>query len=291
MTDIECIVQSRDRLGESPLWCARTGRLWWVDILRPSLQFYDPATGEHRIERVPAKTLGSIALRASGGFVLATERGLLGFEPGRSEATPLVELEPDRPGNRLNDGKCDRRGRFWVGSMDAAERDATGALYRVEPDGRAARLLDGIAIPNSLAFDLDDRRLFFADTRRFAIWTFDLDLASGAISNRRVFADLAARRGRPDGSCVDAEGFLWNAEYAGGRIVRYAPDGRVDRVVELPVSCPTCCAFGGERLDCLYVTSASFALDAAQRAAEPEAGSLFRLEVGVRGVPEPMFGG
>ena len=153
------------------------------------------------------------------------------------------------------------------------------------------KLFDGISVPNSTAFSPDDRTLYFADTPRHAIWAFDFDIAAGAIANRRVFADLTARKGLPDGSCVDAQGFLWNAEFAGTRLTRYAPDGRVDRTVELPVTSPTCCCFGGATLDTLYVVSSTHRHTAEQRAAEPCSGGLLALDVGVRGLPEATFGG
>jgi sugar lactone lactonase YvrE len=133
--------------------------------------------------------------------------------------------------------------------------------------------------------------MYFADTSQHTIWAFDFDLDAGAIANRRVFADLTHRKGLPDGSCVDAEGYLWNAEFGGKRLTRYAPDGRANRTIELPVTSPTCCCFGGAALDTLYVTSATFQLSAPQRAAEPWGGGLLALDVGVRGLPEAAFGG
>ena len=141
--------------------------------------------------------------------------------------------------------------------MDIGIRRASGSFYRVSADRSVLRLFDGITVPNSTAFSPDDRTLYFADTPRHVIWAFDFNLHAGMIGERRVFADLTARKGHPDGSCVDAEGFLWNAEYSGRRLTRYAPDGRTDRTIELPVTHATCCCFGGENLDTLYVTTAT----------------------------------
>ena len=166
-----------------------------------------------------------------------------------------------------------------------------GNLYRLGADRSSRKFLDGISVPNSTAFSPDDRTMYFADTPRHTIWAFDFDIAAGTISNQRVFADLAARKGLPDGSCVDAEGFLWNAEFAGKRLTRYAPDGRVERTVELPVTSPTCCCFGGDTLDTLYVVSSTHRHSAEQRKAEPCSGGLLALNAGVRGLPEAMFGG
>ena len=219
--------------------------------------------------------------------MLAIGCGLHGFDPATGKLEPLLAVEPDLPDNRFNDGRCDRRGRLWIGTMDVELRRSSGSFYRIGADRSAARLFDGITVPNSTAFSPDDRTLYFSDTFRHAIWAFDFDIDGGAISNRRVFADLTARKGTPDGSCVDAQGYLWNAEYGHHHLVRYAPDGRVDRIVELPVTNPTCCCFGGDRLDTLYVTSAAQGL----AAPAPIEGALLALDVGVRGLPEAAFGG
>jgi sugar lactone lactonase YvrE len=175
--------------------------------------------------------------------------------------------------------------------MNDADFVAEGSLFRVGPDCSSSVVLGGIVVPNGIAFSPDDQTFYFADTRRYAIWAYDFDLESGEIWNRRVFAEFKPDGGRPDGSCIDCEGFLWNAEYAGGRVVRYAPDGRVDRVVPVPMSHPTSCCFGGAQHNLLFVTSASYALTADERAAQPLAGALLALDVGVCGLPEPRFGG
>jgi sugar lactone lactonase YvrE len=209
------------------------------------------------------------------------------FDPAIGRMELLLHAEPNEPDNRYNDGRCDRRGRLWIGTMDCELRRPSGSLYRIGADRSVVALMSGVTVPNSTAFSPDDRTLYFADTPRHQIWAFDFDADAGAITNRRVFADLTGRKALPDGSCVDAEGYLWNAEYAGHRITRYAPDGRIDRSIELPVTNPTCCCFGGERLDTLYVTSAS------QRLKSPAAieGALLALDVGARGLPEAAFGG
>jgi len=291
MSKVECVVAGDDRLGECATWDPRSRKVWWVDILAPSLQSFDPASGEHRRYPLPGRECGSFALRKAGGFALAMNNGLHGFDPASGALQFLVDPEPGVEANRLNDGRADRAGRFWVGSMQSEMVDPEGSLYRIEPDLRVTRMIARILIPNSIAWSPDDRRFYFADSRRRAIWVFDFDLASGAISNRDVFAELDGDVGGPDGSCVDADGFLWNAQYRLARVVRYAPDGRVDRVVQIPTSNPTCCCFGGDQLDTLYVTTASFRMSPERRAAEPLAGGLFAVEVGVRGLPEPMFGG
>ena len=163
-----------------------------------------------------------------------------------------------------------------------------GTLFSLGPGTAVASHFGEIIVPNAFAFSPDDRHFYFADTRRYVIWRFDFDLASGHLRNRRPFVAFGAGPARPDGSCVDAEGCLWNAAYAGGRVVRYTPDGRVDRVIALPVSCPTCVCLGGRDLDLLFVTSARFALKAEQHAVEPLAGGVFAVPVSAKGLPEPM---
>jgi sugar lactone lactonase YvrE len=218
------------------------------------------------------------------------DNGLHGYDPTTGKLNLMVHAEPDEPGNRYNDGRCDRRGRLWIGTMDIGIRRASGSFYRIGADRGVLRLFDGITVPNSTAFSPDDRTLYFADTPRHVIWAFDFNLHAGMIGERRVFADLTARNGFPDGSCIDAEGFLWNAEYGGHRLTRYAPDGRTDRTIELPVTNPTCCCFGGDNLDTLYVTSAMPAPKPGRESGAME-GALLALTVGVRGLPEAAFGG
>lgn len=290
---VECAVQCADILGEVPLWCGRTRRLWWIDVRRPALQFYERATGRFTAQRLhPDLITGAIALREAGGFVLATVNGFYLYDPASGqEAIPISNPENGRPGMRLNDGKCDRRGRFWVGSMHDVKREPLGTLYRLDADHSCHSMLDGFVLPNALSWSPDDRTMYFADTHTQIIWAFDFDIDDGVISNRRVFKDWTHQTGRPDGATVDAEGYIWNCMVVSGQLVRLAPDGRVDRIIQLPVTNPTCPAFGGDKLDTLYITSHSQRFTPAQQAREPLAGALLALDVGVRGLPEPRFAG
>jgi sugar lactone lactonase YvrE len=285
MTDIACAVEAHDVLGECCLWCPAKRLLWWLDIRKPCLQSYDPATRQHRVYPLPGKYCGCAALRQPGGLVLALDDGLHGFDPDTGALEFLLQAERGKPGNRANDGRCDRRGRLWIGTMDIGITRPSGSFYRIGPNHSVLSLFENITVPNSVAFAPDDRTLYFADTPKHVIWAFDLDIEAGAISNRRVFADTGTAL--PDGSCVDAEGCLWNAEYAGHRLTRYAPNGRVDRSIELPMTNPTCCCFGGDDLATLYVTSAT----QQTKAGGAMQGALLALDVGVRGLPEAAFGG
>ena len=293
MSDVTCVLDARAILGEGPVWCPSDHALYWVDIRKPALHRLGPGRGATRSWPMPEE-IGSFALRRDGGALVALRSGLAFLDLEAGSLARVCAPEPDKPQNRMNDGKCDRRGRFWVGTMStlpASVREPTGALYRLDHDLRWHRMLDGITVPNSLAWSPDDRTLYFADTPSRQIRAFDFDVERGTIANPRVFATLPEGVGFPDGSTVDADGFLWNAHFDGWRLTRYAPDGRVDRVIGLPVQRPTSCAFGGDNLDILYVTSASARLTEAELAKGPLAGGLFAVSVGVRGLPEPRFAG
>ncbi len=283
---IECVVDARCTLGEGPVWDPAAGLLYWIDIKERRLHAYRPSEGDHRTWELSDQP-GAVALRWQGGLLLALAGGLASFDPATGTVGPSVDPEADRPGNRLNDGATDRRGRFWVGSMDDAEQNRTGALYRFDADRTVHRALEGVGIPNSLAFSPAGDVMYFAETLDRVIYAFDYDQDRGEISGRRVFATTDDCY--PDGSTVDAEGFLWNAQWGGHRVVRYAPDGSVAGVIELPVENPTCCAFGGPGLDLLFVTSARKGID--DPAGRPQAGGLFAIEAGATGLADTPFAG
>ncbi|HUK07860.1 MAG TPA: SMP-30/gluconolactonase/LRE family protein [Stellaceae bacterium] len=290
LPEIVCAARTSDVLGEVPAWCAREGALYWIDAMKPAIHRFVPASGA-LTSWTPPQKLGSFALRRNGGFLLASRIGLAVFDPTTGSFEVVANPEADRPNNILNDGRCDRRGRFWVGSMDKMLERVTGRLYRLDPDHSCRVMEDDIWLFNGLCWSPDDRLLYFADSERRAIYAYDFDLDDGVVSNRRLFASTEGTPGVPDGATVDAEGFMWSAQFDSGSLIRYAPNGMIDRVVELPVSRATSCVFGGERLETLYVTSARFRLSEERLRAEPMAGSLLALDVGVRGLPEPPFGG
>jgi sugar lactone lactonase YvrE len=286
---IHCAVRAEEQLGETPLWCERTQRLWWIDIEQPKLQSFDPASGAHDIIEMPGTYLGSQAFTRSGMRLVAVDLELQLLDVEAGVATPLALVEQGID-NRLNDGRVDQRGRLWIGTMDNQLHRPNGSLYRVDPGGAVTRMANDIIVSNGIAFSPDGATLHFTDTRRHVSWAFDLDLDDGTITNRRVFADYSATGERPDGACIDVDGCLWTAFFAGSRIVRYRPDGVIDRTIRLPVTNPTCLCFGGKDLKTLYVTSATKFLTPGQRAAEPLAGSLFAIEGVGQGLPENCFG-
>lgn len=291
MTDIRCVFNARDALGESPLWCGETQRLWWLDIDACKLHGFHPKSGQHVEHGFDCHFLGSLALRSQGGLLLALDLALHTFDPAGGELRPFVQVEAANLDNRLNDGRCDARGRFWVGTMDNQLSRPNGALYRVDPDGAVVRLFGDVIVSNTIAVSPDQKTFYFSDTRRYTTWAFDFDVEQGRLANRRIFVDYTGIGDRPDGACVDAEGYVWNAIFAGGRVVRYAPDGRVDRTIKLPVTNPTCVCLGGPELRTLYITTARKFLTDRQLAAEPLAGAVLAVDVDVEGLPEATFGG
>jgi sugar lactone lactonase YvrE len=287
---VECVLEARAALGESPVWCSQEKVLYWVDIKRPAIHCFDPACGTCRTWPVREET-GSMGLRQRGGAVVAMRSGFAFVNLETGDLTMIHNPIAGTSDLRFNDGRCYRRGRFWAGTLHEKRQAGTAALYRLDPDGTCHKMVDGITVANGLAWSPDDHTMYFADSYVRTIFSFESDPDTGAIGNRRVFTELPAGTGVPDGATVDAEGFLWSANFDGGCITRYAPDGRVDRVIRMPVARPTSCAFGGDDLSTLYVTSASSGLDAEQLAASPHAGGIFALEAGVRGLPEPRFAG
>jgi sugar lactone lactonase YvrE len=290
MSDAVCVLDAKASLGESPVWCPEQRALYWVDINEPAIHVLHPDTGATRRWTMPEQ-VGCIALRRTGGIVAGLRTGFAFVDPQTGTVTPLHNPEPGRPGNRLNDGRCDRRGRFWAGSIVDSLNRPDGGLYRFDPDRSCRQMVDGIGCSNGLAWSPDDRIMYHADSRAGAVWAYDFDADAGTIANRRLFAEPKPGEGLPDGAAVDAEGCYWSARYDGWRLVRHAPDGREILVVAMPVQLVTMCAFGGDRLDVLYVTSARQRLSPEQLAKQPQAGGIFALDIGVRGLPEPRFAG
>jgi len=286
----EVALHHHDVLGECPLWDDRAQALWWVDIKAMKLHRWAIDGGAEQ-SWVFDEPIGSFAFTNARTLLLAMKRAVHRFDPVTGARSEFARPDTEPATNRFNDGRCDRAGRFWAGTMSEGPREPVGSLYRIDPDGRCVRRFDEIFVPNSLAFSPDDRIMYFSDTHRHLIWTCAYDLATGQAGERRIFSDLRERQGRPDGSAIDADGCLWNCEYGGGRVVRYTPDGVVDQVVTLPATNATCCAFGGADLRTLYITTATQRLTPEDLERQPLAGSVFAARVTIPGLPEARFGG
>ena len=275
-------------LGEGPLWDVREGALYWLDIQGRKIFRLD---GEGEVDqwRTPFR-VGSIAVRAKGGFIAGTDQGIAEIDLASGRLQVIFNPEDQLPDNRFNDGKVDRRGRFWAGSMDDREREASGTLYRIDADLGCTVVDRGYRVTNGPAFSPAGDILYENDSALQVTYAFDLD-AQGTATNRRIFLKFEDGDGYPDGMTVDSEGCLWIAFWDGWCIRRFSAEGELLQTIEVPVARPTSCAFGGPNLDRLYVTSASRDLDEAALAMQPKAGGLFMLSPGVRGLEEASFAG
>lgn len=285
MADVSVIARPRkDRLGEGPLWSGRENALYWVDILGKRLNRLSLATGAID-EWVMPEMIGWVIEREHvPGFVAGLRSGLalLSLDPFGIQliATP----EPDRPGNRMNDAKADAAGRIWAGTMPLNGDTPTGAFYRLDPDRTVTRVDDGYRIANGPAISADGAWLFHTDSGAHSIYRFAIR-DDGALGSRELFAAIDPALGAPDGMTIDADGRLWVAIWGGGRVVRFTPDGRIEREIALPASQITSCTFSGATLDRMFITSASIGVD------EAEGGALFEVDPGCRGLPTLRYGG
>lgn len=293
--EIACVSSTSNDLGESLHWDVGGKRLYWIDAWKTKIFSFDPATGETSFtdltSALAGRPIGSVACHEAGGMISGVKGGFYRLDLAACSASLIATVESDRPTtNRLNDGKCDRAGRFWCASANTDHRTPTGALWRLEAGHAPALMEDGLIVGNGIAWSADDRVMYVADTMAGSVWKYDFDVATGDIADRRLFISTAHIRGSVDGATVDADGCYWAALFRGGAVAQFDPDGKLMRHVRLPVSNPTMCAFGGPDLDVLYVTSASRFLDDAQRRAQPLAGHVFAIQgLDVRGIPEPRF--
>lgn len=287
MRDPERVLRARARLGEGPVWDAATGTLLWVDIYDHRVHRFDPATGDDRAWEV-GDTAGAVRPARDGRLLVALRHRVALLDPRSGALETLAEIEPGRADARLNDGACDARGRFWIGSM--SRETGGGALYRVDPDGTVRRMETGLTISNGLGWSPDGGTFYLTDSPAQLIHAYDFDVEAGTLSNRRVFKDLKGEDGFPDGLAVDAEGGVWSARFAGSAVFRYDAAGRETERIPLPVPKVTSCAFGGAGLRDLYVTSASVGLSEEEIEDAFDSGDLFRVRVDVAGLPAHPFG-
>ena len=288
--EVELVLDARAELGEGPVWDQRGRQLVWVDVMRGRVHLFTPSDRGLRTLEV-GQPVGAAAPRRGGGLVLALRDGFARLDTDGGGLEWIASVEADRRDLRMNDGGCDPAGRFWAGTMALDERPGAGSLYRLEPGGRVEAMLSEVTVSNGLDWSADGRRLYYVDSPTRRIDVFDFDVESGSLGGRRPFVSVPAAAGIPDGLTLDDEGFVWLALWGGGAVHRYSPEGSLDRVVSLPVSHPTSCAFGGDGLRDLYITSAWIALPPDERERQALAGGLFRCRPGVAGRPAHLFAG
>jgi sugar lactone lactonase YvrE len=297
--DVRCVVDSRDKIGEGVFWCPQEQAAYWLDVPMPSvLHRFVPSTGRHDSWPMP-EMITAMAKRADGSLLVASQSGINFFDPKTGKLNRKAAPEADQPLNRSNDGAPDARGRFWMGTMmnnlgpageDMPITAASGALWCIQPDLSARKVISDIKITNGVVWNPQSSVLYVADTALQIIYAYDFDLERGTVANRRVFSAIKDL-GYPDGAAVDSEGYLWSARWEGHCVARLAPDGTVDQVVPIPAVQVTSCAFGGADLKTLYVTSAHHGLRPELAARYPQQGSLFAFEAPVTGLSRPRFAG
>jgi sugar lactone lactonase YvrE len=288
-TQLLDIISVGNTLGEGILWDPAGQRAWWSDIQERRLFRYDPRSRALDTFALPERLCSFGFIQGSDKLVAAFESGFAHYHPESGQLQWVSRPRHDADNARFNDGRVDRQGRFWAGSMveGEGEGEAVGKLYCLE--GSDVKVcLTGISISNSICFSPDGKHLYFADSPRRMILRYDIDPARGTISNRHVFAKTP-EGAFPDGANVDAEGHLWSAHWGAGRVVRYAPDGTINAIVEIPTTQVTCVAFGGAALDLLFVTSAKEGMSAATLKEQVNAGDVFVYKVNTKGLPEPRF--
>lgn len=284
----DLILDCKNQHGEGVFWNPIDRQVWWTDIEGRKLWSFDPETKQGRSVPMPDRVC-CFAPRQSGGFIVAfADRvSFLDIDSGVEEK--ICDFEPENSETRLNDGRIDRQGRLIVGGMNERTGAANSSVIRIDGDLSVTTVIEGVSCANATCFSPDGRTMYFADTPDREILAYDYDPSTGTPSGRRVHASFAGEPGLPDGSCVDAGGGVWNAEWEGCRVVRVAPDGKIDRIIEVPVWKPTCCTFGGPDLDTLFITTSRLMSDAETLAKEPTSGGLFAVKPGVVGTNDVPF--
>jgi sugar lactone lactonase YvrE len=286
MDTAELLLDAKAQLGEGSFWDARAKRLYWVDITGDQLHIYDPVTNrDHAIALSPMPS--TVVPRKSGGLILGTKIGIAAFDPNTNKLDILANPEKDTPNNRFNDGKCDPRGRFWAGTFPLQQAPGTAHLWRMDTDLSVHKILDGVTCSNGIVWTADRKTMYYIDTRTRRVDAFNYDDETGDVTNRRAAFAIPEDQGHPDGMTIDAEGNLWVAHWGASHVSCNDPrTGKVLRRIHLPVSQVSSCAFGDEKLNRLYITSARNGKEN-----EPLAGGLFVADVGAVGVAQPEFAG
>lgn len=286
----ELVLDAKADLGEGPIWCGRDKRLYWVDIDVGRVHVFDPDSGENRTIEI-GQAVGTVVRRASGGLMLALAHGFASLDLETEKVDIVCDPQPTG-GTRFNDGKCDPAGRFWAGTLDPADAPERGALYRLDADLSVHTMLPKVTISNGLAWSLDATTLYYIDTPTACVAAFDYDNATGAIENRRVVVEIPEEEGWPDGMTIDADGNLWIGMWEGSQVGCWDPrTGKKIASIRVPATRVTACAFGGENLDDLYITTARVECSAEDLKEHPHSGGLFVARPGVRGVAAFEFAG
>lgn len=288
---VRCALRTAALVGECPRWHSEEHALYWVDIYEPSLNRFDPKSGENTSWKMPER-IGCFSFRKEGGVIAGMQSGIFLIDLSRKSPSikRVFEFESDNPNTRFNDGRCDPGGRFWAGTIHESLDRRIGSLYRYDPDGTCTKMIDGLICANGLAFSPDGKTMYHSDSRQDYVFAWDFDSSSGKIRNQRIFLQIDIQEGRPDGAAIDSEGYYWICHVGGWHVARYSPDGKIDWVIGVPVQRPTMCAFGGPDLRTLYITTATYPLSQSALAKQPLAGSILAVDVEVAGLVDHRFG-
>lgn len=287
--EAELILDAHAVLAEGPHWDADSMRLIWVNITPGEIHWFDPESRKDSMVIVET-TVGAAIPREAGGLILAVADGFAVLDDNGVFAS-FADVESGVTANRMNDGKCDSRGRFWAGTMDLKQEKAGGALYRLGVDRQVDRIVSEVTISNGLGWSLDDKLMYYIDSTPGHVDAFDFGPADGSISNRRTLVEIDDDEGLPDGMTVDSEGYLWVAIHGAGTVRRFDPDGVPDMEIKLPVNNVTSCAFGGKDLGDLYITTAAQFMSDEDLRKQPHAGGIYRARPGPTGLPAHGFRG
>jgi sugar lactone lactonase YvrE len=285
--EIKTFCNNHNILGEGPLWDHRTQTLYWVDIDDYTIHSID-ANQQHKRWKLNDKPT-SLVLSQNGSLAATLTKNFVLLAPSTQTVTNIAHVI-DNPNTMFNDGKCDRQGRYWAGGkyLDVNNLQPECALFRLA--NQTVKAMDhGFMIGNGLGWSPDNKKMYFSDSPKRVIYQYEFDAQSGNIRNRQTFANIAENKGVPDGLCVDSEGYIWSAHWDGWCVTRYAPDGSINQVIDMPVQRPTSCCFGGKDMRTLFVTSATYELTEAELKKQPHAGNVFAIKVGVEGVLENEF--
>ncbi|MEQ9617561.1 MAG: SMP-30/gluconolactonase/LRE family protein [Deltaproteobacteria bacterium] len=288
----ELALKAEAIVGESPVWSVPEKALYWVDITRGQVHRYRTENNSDTVYQLP-QPVSALCLRERGGLVLALRDGFAFYDPPADRLTMISDPEAGLPDNRFNDAKCDRQGRFWGGTMSDTEWDKpSGSLYRLGTDLSVTRVIPDVVCSNGMGWSPEGGIMYHTESFRYAVFKYDFEVETGAVSNRRVFAEVDKSTGAfPDGLTVDSEGCVWSVHNAAGSVVRYDTSGRAIAEVEVPVPRPCGCIFGGEKMDRLFITTARETMSGADLKKYLLSGSVFVVEPGVAGLPEPYFKG
>jgi sugar lactone lactonase YvrE len=287
----ELILDAKATLGEGAIWDARRQVLLWIDIMKSQVHIYDPAAQHNRTIQLD-QMVGTVVPRQSGGLMVAVHHGFASLDLETEKIQIVADPEHDLPTNRFNDGKCDPAGRFWAGTLSLEGKQNVCNLWRLDADLSTHKMVEGVSVSNGIVWTQDHKTMYYIDTPTGRVDRFDYDHDTGQIGNRTTAIRIPSEMGFPDGMTIDSEGMLWVCLWQGGKVSRWDPvEGKLLQAVDLPASNVTSCAFGGENLDQLYITTARIGMDEEQLKEQPLAGGLFRADVGMTGLPAFEFAG